>query len=92
MSIEASQSIPMHALPGTIAMYVLRGSICVSVGNISCDLHAGELCTIDEDIVYQVEANQHSAILTMSTGTAPAPVDEIEELDVGEMSLSSAIE
>jgi uncharacterized protein (DUF2249 family) len=85
MSMEATQSIPENALPGTVAMYVLRGSISFSLGNISCDLHAGELVTLEEGIVYRVEANQHSALLVMSTGIADAPGDDTEELDLREL-------
>jgi quercetin dioxygenase-like cupin family protein len=85
ISMQPSQSIPERALLGTVAMYVFRGSISVSVGNVSCDIHACELCTIEDGIVYQIEANEHSALLVMSTGTARVPVDETEELDVNEL-------
>ena len=85
IGMQPSQSIPERALLGTVAMYVIRGSISVSVGSVSYDIHAGELCTIEDGIVYQIEANEHSALLVMSTEIARVPVDEIEELDVNEL-------
>jgi len=42
----------------------------------------GELITIGEGVIYRVEANQHSALSVMSTGTADALAEDIEEFDL----------
>jgi uncharacterized protein (DUF2249 family)/quercetin dioxygenase-like cupin family protein len=82
LNIQAGQSIPEHAIPGMVTVYVLRGSITLSEESIPCDLHAGQVVSVEEGIAHRVEANQHSALLVLSTGTVDGPVDDSEELDL----------
>ncbi len=88
MSMEPHQPFPERTLAGTVALYVLRGSVSFTGGSISCDLHPGELVTVEDRIVYCVEANEHSVLLIMSAGSADGIWDNIEELDLRDLPIS----
>lgn len=85
MSIRAGQSIPEHMTPGTITVHALRGYITFFAGNTPCELHAGEVVSVEAGAPHRVEAHEDSALLVLATGNANAAADYAEELDLREI-------
>jgi uncharacterized protein (DUF2249 family) len=86
MSMRAGQSTPEHMMPGSIVtVYALRGHITSHAGSSSCELHAGEVVSVEASAPHRVEAHEDSALLVLATGKADAPVDDSEELDLREI-------
>ena len=85
MSMRAGQSTPEHSTPGMVTVYALRGHITFHVGDTSCELHSGEVVSVEAGAPHRVEAHEDSALLVLATGTSDAPVDHSEELDLREI-------
>jgi uncharacterized protein (DUF2249 family)/quercetin dioxygenase-like cupin family protein len=88
ISILAGQSIPEHAAPGKVTIYVTRGRIRFSEGEASCDVNAGEVVTIGPGAKHSVLAHEDSVIFVLATGIKDAdklPLDGSEELDLREV-------
>jgi uncharacterized protein (DUF2249 family) len=85
MSMRAGQSTPEHSTPGMVTVYALRGYITFHVGSTSCELHAGEVVSVEAGAPHRVEAHEDSALLVLATGKADAPADDSEELDLREI-------
>jgi uncharacterized protein (DUF2249 family) len=85
ISICAGQSTPEHSTPGTVTVYALRGHITFHVGNTSCELHAGEVVSVDAGAPHRVEAHEDSALLALATGNTDTAIDHSEELDLREI-------
>jgi len=85
MSIKAGQSIPEHMTPGTITVHALRGNITFFAGNTPCELHAGEVVSVEAGAPHRVEAHEDSGLLVLATGNANAAADDAEELDLREI-------
>ncbi len=86
MSMRAGQSTPEHTMPGRmVTAYALRGYITFYSGSTSCELHAGEVVSIEASAPHRVEAHEDSALLVLATGNADAQVDDSEELDLREI-------
>ena len=85
MSMRAGQSTPEHSTPGMVTVYALRGHITFHVGSTSCELHAGEVVSVEAGAPHRVEAHEDSALLVLATGKSDAPADDSEELDLREI-------
>ena len=85
MSMRAGQSTPEHSTPGMVTVYALRGHITFHVGDTSCELHSGEVVSVEAGAPHRVEAHEDSALLVLATGKADAPADDSEELDLREI-------
>ena len=85
MSMRAGQSTPEHSTPGMVTVYALRGYITFHVGSTSCELHTGEVVSVEAGAPHRVEAHEDSALLVLATGKADAPADDSEELDLREI-------
>jgi uncharacterized protein (DUF2249 family)/quercetin dioxygenase-like cupin family protein len=85
VSILAGQSIPEHATPGKVTIYITRGCIRLFEGEASCDVNAGDVVTIGPGTGHSVHALEDSVIFVLATGVKEsdkAPLDESEELDL----------
>ena len=71
-SIAAGQSTPEHATKGMVTVDALRGHVTFHVGNTSCELHAGEVVSIEAGASHRVEAHEDSALLSLTTGNSDA--------------------
>ena len=85
MSMRAGQSTPEHSTPGMVTVYALRGHITFHVGDTSCELHSGEVVSVEAGAPHRGEAHEDSALLVLATGKADAPADDSEELDLREI-------
>ena len=86
MSIRAGQSTPDHTMPGRrVTVYALRGYITFYAESTPCELHAGEVVSVEASAPHRVEAHEDSALLVLATGNADAQVDDSEELDLREI-------
>ena len=85
LSMCAGQSTPEHSTPGMVTVYALRGHIACHVGNTSCELHAGEVVSVEAGAPHRVEAHEDSALLALATGNAFTAMDHSEELDLREI-------
>ena len=86
VSIGAGQSTPEHTMPGRkVTIYALRGYITFYAESTPCELHAGEVVSVEASAPHRVEAHEDSALLVLATGTADAQVDDSEELDLREI-------
>jgi uncharacterized protein (DUF2249 family)/mannose-6-phosphate isomerase-like protein (cupin superfamily) len=86
MSIRAGQSTPEHTMPGRrVTVYALRGYITFYAESTPCELHAGEVVSVEAGAPHRVEAHEDSALLVLATGNADAQVDDSEELDLREI-------
>jgi len=85
ISMRAGQSTPEHSTRGIVTVYALRGHITFHVGNTSCELHAGEVVSLEAGAPHRVEAHEDSALLALETGNAFTAVDHSEELDLREI-------
>jgi len=86
MSIRAGQSTSEHTMPGRmVTVYALRGYITFYAERTACELHAGELVSVEARTPHRVEAHEDSALLVLATGNADAQVDDSEELDLREI-------
>lgn len=84
-NISAGQSAPEYATKGLVTVGALRGHVTVHVGNTSCELHAGEVVSIEAGALHRVEAHEDSALLSLTTGNSNAEIDPSEELDLREI-------
>src|SRR5437762_2221264 len=85
MSMRAGQSIPEHETPGIVTVYVLRGRIIFYAANSPCDLHAGEVVSVEAGITHRVEALEDSALFVLATGESRAVEEDCDELDLREI-------
>ena len=85
MSMRAGQSTPEHSTPGMVTVYALRGHITFHVGDTSCELHAGEVVSVEAGAPHRVEAHEDSALLALAAGNAATAMDHSEELDLREI-------
>ena len=84
-NISAGQSAPEYATKGLVTVGALRGHVTVHVGSTSCELHAGEVVSIEAGALHRVEAHEDSALLSLTTGNSNAEIDLSEELDLREI-------
>jgi len=86
MSMRAGQSTPEHAMPGRmVTVYALHGHITFHSGSTPCELHAGEIVSVEASAPHRVQAHEDSALLVLATGKADATADDSEELDLREI-------
>jgi uncharacterized protein (DUF2249 family) len=85
ISMRAGQSTPEHSTQGIVTVYALRGHITFRVGNTSCELHAGEVASVEAGATHRAEAHEDSALLALATGNADTAMDHSEELDLREI-------
>ncbi len=82
LSMRAGQSIPEHANQGRVTVHAIRGHITFHEGPVPCELHAGEVISIESGSPHRLEAHEDSAVFVLATGQAAAPKQEPEELDL----------
>lgn len=86
VSLCEGQSTPEQAmLDGTVTVYALCGDITFHAGSTSCELHAGEVVSIEASAPHRVEAHKDSALLVLATGKADLPQEVSGELDLREV-------
>jgi uncharacterized protein (DUF2249 family) len=85
MNLRAGQSIPEHATQGTVTVYAIAGHITFHEGPSNCELHAGEVVSVNEGALHKVEAHEDSALLVLATGGADSAVNGSDELDLREV-------
>lgn len=85
LCLRASQSVPEHATQGKVTVYVIHGSITFYEANNPCELHTGEVVSVEPGALHHLEAHEDSALLVLATGTANSAVDRSEEIDVREV-------
>ena len=62
-AFEAGAGLPSHRAPGFVVIHTLRGRITVKTLNDSQDLAAGQLVTLDPEVVHDVTAVESSDML-----------------------------
>lgn len=82
LSIRAGQSIPEHSNPGRVTVHAIHGHITFYVGTEVCELHAGEVISIESGSPHRLEAHEDSAVFVLATGEMNASKKEPEELDL----------
>ena len=82
VSMRAGQSVPEHGTPEMVTLYVLRGHITFYAGNSTCELHAGEIVSVEAGTTHRIEAHEDTAFFVVATGKADASVEETYELDL----------
>jgi uncharacterized protein (DUF2249 family)/mannose-6-phosphate isomerase-like protein (cupin superfamily) len=82
LSLRAGQSVPEHSTKGKVTVYAMQGHVTFYEGNASCELHAGEVVSVEPGMLHRVFAHDDSALLVLATGKAEPPVDPSEELDL----------
>ena len=82
LSLRASQSLPEHSNKGIVTVYAMRGHITFYEGATPCELHAGEVVTIEGGAPHHLKAHEDSVLLVLATGNAGQTQDDSEELDL----------
>ncbi len=82
LSMRAGQSIPEHANPGRVTVQVILGHITFYEGTEACELHAGEVISIESGSPHRLEAHEDSAVFVLATGKAEVSAKEPKELDL----------
>lgn len=85
LSLRAGQSVPEHATPGNVTVYVIQGNITFYEGSDPCKLRTGEVVSVKPSALHRVEAHEDSALLVLATGKSEATADRSEEIDVREV-------
>ena len=62
-AFEAGAGLPSHRAPGFVVIHTLRGRITVKTLNDTHDLAAGQLVTLDPEVVHDVTAVESSDML-----------------------------
>lgn len=69
-AFEAGGGLPAHRAPGIVVIHTLRGRLHVKTLNESYDLAAGQVLTLDPEVVHDVSAaDQSEMLLTISIGS-----------------------
>ena len=90
LSLRAGQAVPEHATQGKVTVHAIRGHVTFYEGATPCDLHAGEVVSIEAGALHKVEAHEDSALFVLATGggkteTPATKLDKSEELDLREV-------
>ena len=85
LCLRAGQSVPEHATQGKVTVYAIHGHITFYEGSEPCELHAGEVVSVEPGALHRVEAHEDSALLVLATGKSAAAADHSEEIDVREV-------
>ena len=85
LCLRAGQSVPEHATQGKVTVYVIHGNITFYEGNEPCELHTGEVVSVEPGALHHLEAHDDAALLVLATGTANTAIDRSEEIDVREV-------
>lgn len=85
LSLRAGQTIPEHANPGTVTVHSILGHITFYERSVPCELHAGEILSVEAGALHRVEAHEDSALLVLATGGADTSRTSLEELDLREV-------
>ena len=62
-AFEAGAGLPSHRAPGFVVIHTLRGRIGVKTLNNSFVLAAGQVVTLDPEVVHDVTAHEASEML-----------------------------
>lgn len=62
-AFEAGAGLPSHRAPGFVVIHALRGRLSVKTLNNSFELAAGQLVTLDPEVVHDVTAAEASDML-----------------------------
>lgn len=84
LCLRAGQSVPEHATQGKVTVHVIHGRITFYEASSPCELHTGEIVSVEPGALHHLDAHEDSALLVLATGTANA-VDRSEEIDVREV-------
>ncbi len=84
LGLRAGQTIPEHANPGTVTVHSIR-HITFYERSVPCELHAGEVLSVEAGAPHRMEAHEDSALLVRATGGADTSRTSLEELDLREV-------
>jgi len=82
LSMRAGQSLPEHSTKGIVTVYAMHGHITFYEGPTPCELHTGEVLSIESGAPHHLEAHEDSVLLVLATGKADTAQDNSEELDL----------
>lgn len=85
LSMRAGQSIPEHTTQGIVTVYAICGHITFYAATSPCEMHVGEVISIESGLAHRLEAHDDSAILVLVTGGTGFSVSDSEELDLREI-------
>jgi len=85
LSLRAGQFLPEHSTKGIVTVYAIHGHITFYEGPTPCELHAGEVLSLESGAPHHLEAHQDSVLLVLATGNGDAAKDTSEELDLREI-------
>lgn len=87
LSLRAGQAVPEHATQGKVTVHAIRGHVTFYEGTTPCELHAGEVVSIEAGALHKVEAHEDSALFVLATGGSKTetPATKVEELDLREV-------
>src|SRR5665213_3212571 len=85
LSLRAGQFVPEHSTKGIVTVYVIHGHITFYEGPTPCELHAGEVLSLESGAPHHLEAHEDSVLLVLATGNGDAAKDTSEELDLREI-------
>lgn len=85
LGLRAGQAIPEHANPGIVTVHAIVGHITFYEKSVPCELHAGEVLSVEAGAPHRMEAHEDSALLVLATGRADTSRTSLEELDLREV-------
>lgn len=88
ISISAGHLIPEHAAPGKVIIHALQGHVTFFESDTPCDLHPGEMVSLEPGSKHRLHAHKDSVLLvTLLTPSQAAepPAESIENLDIREV-------
>lgn len=85
LGLRAGQAIPERANPGIVTVHSIVGHIAFYERSVPCELHAGEVLSIEAGASHRMEAHEDSALLVLATGRADTSRTSLEELDLREV-------
>ena len=84
LCLRAGQSIPEHANQERVIVHVVQGHITFYEGILPCELHAGEVISLESGAPHRLEAHEDSVMFVLAVGSAAA-VQSAKELDLREV-------
>lgn len=84
LCLRKGQSIPEHSNQERVIVHAIRGHVTFYEGILPCELHAGDVVTIESGAPHHLEAHEDSVLFVLAVGS-PAVKNASKELDLREV-------
>ncbi len=85
ISMRKGHTVPEHSAPGKVTIHAVQGHVTFFERETACDLHAGEIVSMEPGARHTLEAHEDSVLLVTVTSMgqlADVAADSVEELDL----------